>query len=183
MFRHPGNRKAFGSPPDVDEREWAPDCEGSGFRRASDGEGDIEQQLCGTIPFGEDTPAMSEPKPSFCSVSASSLPVVSKPFADWNRCTRIDGIGIHLSVGIALVIAASRERRLNIVNAVRRGSHLGRLAMRRSALLLRGFFLLDAEMRLEEVDCGVSAAVLAAKRRCAPAVPGLDSACVTPEPC
>jgi len=62
------------------------DCEGAGFG-ASEGEGDIEQQLCGTIPFGEDTPAMSEPKPSFCSVSASSFPVVSNPFAAWNRCT------------------------------------------------------------------------------------------------
>ena len=56
-------------------------------RGASDGEGDIEQQLCGVIPLGDDTPAMSDPNPSFCRVSASSFPVVSRPFADWNRCT------------------------------------------------------------------------------------------------
>jgi len=42
-----------------------------------------EQQL-GTTGLGAPTPAMSEPRPSFCSVGASSFPLESRPFADWN---------------------------------------------------------------------------------------------------
>ena len=43
--------------------------------------------LCGTVPagaggFGAETPAMSDPSPSFCKLGASSLPVASIPFAD-----------------------------------------------------------------------------------------------------
>jgi len=41
----------------------------------------MEQQL-GTTGFGADTPAMSEPSPSFCSVGASSFPLASIPLAD-----------------------------------------------------------------------------------------------------
>ena len=42
-----------------------------------------EQQL-GTTGLGAPTPAISEPRPSFWSVGASSFPVESRPFADWN---------------------------------------------------------------------------------------------------
>ena len=44
----------------------------------------IEQQLGGAAGLGADTPAISEPSPSFWSVGASSFPVVSIPLADWN---------------------------------------------------------------------------------------------------
>jgi hypothetical protein len=43
--------------------------------------GPAEQQP-GTTGFGAPTPAMSEPRPSFCSVGASSFPLESRPFAD-----------------------------------------------------------------------------------------------------
>ncbi|HVB56814.1 MAG TPA: hypothetical protein VNE63_10340 [Candidatus Acidoferrales bacterium] len=49
---------------------------------AIDDEGVIEQQLCSTIPRGAETPATLEPRPSFCSVKASSFPVTSSPLAD-----------------------------------------------------------------------------------------------------
>lgn len=49
---------------------------------AIDDEGVIEQQLCSTIPLGAETPATLEPRPSFCSVKASSFPVTSSPLAD-----------------------------------------------------------------------------------------------------
>jgi len=44
--------------------------------------GAIEQQLGGGTGLGAETPAISEPRPSFCSVGASSLPFASIPFAD-----------------------------------------------------------------------------------------------------
>ena len=53
----------------------------------------------GTTGFGADTPAMSEPRPSFCSVGASSLPVASIPFADWNFCTAATVFESHLPLG------------------------------------------------------------------------------------
>ena len=36
----------------------------------------------GTIGLGAETPAISEPRPSFCKVGASSLPFASIPFED-----------------------------------------------------------------------------------------------------
>jgi len=46
--------------------------------------GAAEQQLGEVTGLGAETPAMPEPRPSFCSVGASSLPFASMPFADWN---------------------------------------------------------------------------------------------------
>jgi hypothetical protein len=66
---------------------------------AYEGDGVIEQQLCGTMPFGADTPATSDPSPNFCSVSASSFPVTSSPFADWNFCTASTVSASHFPEG------------------------------------------------------------------------------------
>lgn len=46
--------------------------------------GPAEQQSLGTTVFGAATPAIAEPNPNFCSVSASSLPVASRLCVDWN---------------------------------------------------------------------------------------------------
>lgn len=58
----------------------------------------IEQQL-GTTGLGAETPAMSEPSPSFCSVGASSLPLASIPLADWNFSTAVTVFESHLPFG------------------------------------------------------------------------------------
>ena len=44
--------------------------------------GGVEQQLGGAAALGAETPAISEPSPSFWSVGASSLPSASIPLAD-----------------------------------------------------------------------------------------------------
>jgi hypothetical protein len=49
--------------------------------------------------FGAETPAMSEPKPSFWRLKASSLPVESRPFADWNFCMAATVFVSHLPFG------------------------------------------------------------------------------------
>jgi hypothetical protein len=43
------------------------------------GDGDVEQQLGEVTGLGAETPAISEPRPSFCRVAASSLPLESIP--------------------------------------------------------------------------------------------------------
>lgn len=53
----------------------------------------------GVIGFGAETPAMSEPRPSFCRVGASSFPFASMPFADWNFCTAVTVLESHLPFG------------------------------------------------------------------------------------
>ena len=60
--------------------------------------------LCGTVPAGTggrgaETPAMSEPSPSFCKLGASSFPVASIPFADWNFCRAETVLASHLPFG------------------------------------------------------------------------------------
>jgi hypothetical protein len=62
---------------------------------------DSSQQLAGTMGLGAETPAISEPRPSFCSVGASSLPVGSKLFSDWNFFTAATVFASHLPVGSA----------------------------------------------------------------------------------
>ena len=84
----------------------AEDCAGSVAATGvalSPGCGDVEVdgvvQHFGTSGFGAETPAMSEPRPSFCSVGASSLPVESRPLADWNFCVAATVFESHLPVG------------------------------------------------------------------------------------
>jgi len=48
---------------------------------------------------GAETPAMSEPSPSFCRLGASSLPVGSIPLADWNFWRAETVLASHLPVG------------------------------------------------------------------------------------
>ena len=60
--------------------------------------GVIEQQF-GTTGLGAETPAMSEPSPSFCSVGASSFPLASIPLADWNFSTAATVFESHLPFG------------------------------------------------------------------------------------
>ena len=60
--------------------------------------------LCGAVPAGAggrgaETPAMSDPSPSFCKLGASSLPVASIPFADWNFCRAKIVLASHLPLG------------------------------------------------------------------------------------
>ena len=64
-------------------------------------EGAIEQQL-GTTVFGAATPAMSEPRPSFCNVGASSLPFASRSFADWNFSSAATVFASSLPLGSPL---------------------------------------------------------------------------------
>jgi len=61
-------------------------------------DGGIKQQP-GTTGLGAETPAMSEPSPSFCSVGASSFPLASIPLADWNFCTAATVLESHLPFG------------------------------------------------------------------------------------
>lgn len=60
-----------------------------------------EQQF-GTTGLGAETPAMSEPSPSFCSVGASSFPVESRPLADWNFSVAAIVSESHLPFGSPL---------------------------------------------------------------------------------
>jgi len=58
--------------------------------------GAVEQQPGAVAGLGAETPAISEPSPSFCSVGASSLPFASIPFADWNFWTAATVFESHL---------------------------------------------------------------------------------------
>jgi hypothetical protein len=64
-------------------------------------EAGASQQLAGTIGLGAETPAISDPRPSFCSVRASSLPVASRLLADWNLFTAATVFASHLPFGFA----------------------------------------------------------------------------------
>jgi len=50
--------------------------------------------------FGAETPAMLEPRPSFCRLSALSLPLASSPLADWNFCIAATVVESHLPLGL-----------------------------------------------------------------------------------
>ena len=63
-------------------------------------EEDVEQQA-GTEGFGAETPAVLEPRPSFWRLRASSLPVGSRPLADWNFCMAATVFGSHFPLGSA----------------------------------------------------------------------------------
>lgn len=70
-----GEEAAEATGPPLDEVEVCGTVEGALDEGAAFGEP-------GTIGFGAETPAMSDPRPSFCKVGASSLPFASIPFAD-----------------------------------------------------------------------------------------------------
>jgi hypothetical protein len=52
----------------------------------------------GVTGLGAETPAISEPRPSFCRLNASSLPFESRPFEDWNFCRAATVFESHLPV-------------------------------------------------------------------------------------
>jgi hypothetical protein len=59
----------------------------------------VREECCDAGTVGAETPAMAEPSPSFWRLSASSLPVASRPFADWNLCIAEIVSGSHFEVG------------------------------------------------------------------------------------
>ena len=64
--------------------------------------GEVEQHdfpCAGVGCFGAETPAMPDPRPSFCRLVASSLPVGSRPFADWNFCIAATVLESHFPFG------------------------------------------------------------------------------------
>lgn len=85
------------------------DCAGSSAETAAGllvvlaGCGDVEvdgaAQHFGSAGLGAETPAILEPRPSFCSVGASRLPVESRPLADWNFRVAAIVFESHLPVG------------------------------------------------------------------------------------
>ncbi len=53
----------------------------------------------GITGFGAETPAMLDPRPSFCRLRASSFPVASSPFDDWKFCIAPIVFASHLPFG------------------------------------------------------------------------------------
>ena len=49
--------------------------------------------------LGAETPAISEPRPSFCRLTALILPLASSPFSDWNFCMALTVFKSHLPLG------------------------------------------------------------------------------------
>ena len=50
--------------------------------------------------LGAETPAMLDPSPSFCRLSALILPFASSPLADWNFCIAETVFESHLPLGL-----------------------------------------------------------------------------------
>src|SRR5690348_5339293 len=50
--------------------------------------------------FGAETPATSEPRPKRCKLGASSFPVGSRLFADWNFCIAATVLPSHFPFGV-----------------------------------------------------------------------------------
>ncbi len=64
--------------------------------------GEVEQHdfpCAGVGCFGAETPAMPDPRPSFCRLVASSLPLGSRPLADWNFCIAATVLESHFPFG------------------------------------------------------------------------------------
>lgn len=49
---------------------------------------------------GAETPAISEPNPSFCKLRASIFPVASKPCSPWNFCIAAVVVLSHFPFGV-----------------------------------------------------------------------------------
>lgn len=60
----------------------------------------LAAELGGRIGFGASTPAVPEPRPSFCRLSASILPLELRPFSDWNFCMAATVFESHLPLGL-----------------------------------------------------------------------------------
>jgi len=71
-----------------------------------DGGGAAAGLFAGAVPagggtgLGAETPAMLEPSPSFCRLSALILPFASSPLADWNFCIAETVFESHLPLGL-----------------------------------------------------------------------------------
>ena len=64
--------------------------------------GEVEQHdfpCAGVGCFGAETPAMPDPRPSFCRLVASNLPLGSRPLADWNFCIAATVLESHFPFG------------------------------------------------------------------------------------
>ena len=53
----------------------------------------------GVTGLGASTPAVPEPRPSFCRVEASILPLELRPLSDWNFCMAATVLESHLPLG------------------------------------------------------------------------------------
>lgn len=76
-----------------------PELSAEGFAGGEAGAGFEGVSVAGTGGFGADTPATLDPSPSFCSDSASSLPVGSSPLPDWNFCIAATVFASHFPFG------------------------------------------------------------------------------------
>ena len=54
----------------------------------------------GAMGLGASTPAVAEPRPSFCRLGASILPLELRPFSDWNFCMAETVFESHLPLGL-----------------------------------------------------------------------------------
>lgn len=54
----------------------------------------------GAAGLGASTPAVPEPRPSFCRLEASILPLELRPFSDWNFCMAATVFESHLPLGV-----------------------------------------------------------------------------------
>ena len=79
----------------------ATDADATGRRDEEDKEDvpRVREECCEGGTVGAETPAMAEPRPSFWRLSASNLPVASRPLADWNFCIAATVSGSHFEVG------------------------------------------------------------------------------------
>jgi len=50
--------------------------------------------------LGASTPAVPEPRPNFCRLGASILPLLLRPFSDWNFCMAEMVFESHLPLGL-----------------------------------------------------------------------------------
>ena len=50
--------------------------------------------------LGASTPAVPEPRPNFCRLGASILPLLLRPLSDWNFCMAEMVLESHLPVGL-----------------------------------------------------------------------------------
>ena len=55
--------------------------------------------LAGCTGLGASTPAILDPRPSFCKLSALSFPEASRPLLDWNFCMADTVFESHLPFG------------------------------------------------------------------------------------
>lgn len=60
----------------------------------------LAADLGGAMGLGASTPAVAEPRPSFCRLGASILPLELSPFSDWNFCMAETVFESHLPLGL-----------------------------------------------------------------------------------